>query len=100
MVSCLKKDNPSLFLIHCVVHRQHLVGNCLARFHKLYSSILEHVEKIDIELHGELKNIKYDLAYLSDIFKHLNINNTFCQGLLYHIYIIFWIYPYNYYSII
>ena len=54
-------------------------GNCLARFHKLYSSIFEHVETIDIELHGELKNIKYDLAYLSDIFEHFNINNTSFQ---------------------
>ena len=53
--------------------------NCLARFHKLYSSILEHVETIDVGLHGELKNIKYDLAYLSDIFEHLNINNTYFQ---------------------
>ena len=54
--------------------------NCLARFNKLYSSLnnsnVKHIETIDIELHGELKNIKYDLAYLSDIFEHLNINNT------------------------
>ena len=38
-------------------------GNCLARFHEFYTSILEHVETIDVELHGELKIIKYNLAY-------------------------------------
>ena len=57
-----------------------LKGNYLAKFHKLYSSIFEHVETIDVELHGELKNIKYDLAYLSDILERLNINSTSFQG--------------------
>ena len=30
VVSRLKKDNPSLFSIHCVVHRQHFVAKELS----------------------------------------------------------------------
>ena len=81
MFSKVCDDNYETYnhlLLHTEV-RWKSKGNCLVRFHELYS-ILEHVETIDVQLHGELENVKYDLTYLSDIFGYLNINNKSLQG--------------------
>ena len=86
MFSKLCDDNDETYnhlLLHTEV-RWKSKGNCLVRFHELYSSILEHVETINVKLHGEPKNIKYDLAYLSDIFDILiSIINLYKVIILY-----------------
>ena len=84
----LYDDNDETYnhlLLHTEV-RWMSKGNFLARFHELYSSILEHVE-----LHGELKNIKYDLAYLSniDLLDHLNIIINHYKVIILYLYNIF-----------
>ena len=47
VVSCLKKDNPSLFSIHCIVHRQHLVAKELSvKLNHSLNIIIRTVNKI------------------------------------------------------
>ena len=83
MFSKLCDDNNETYnhlLLHTEV-RWLSKGNFQARF---INCILQFWICLDnrcwVKLYGELNNIKYDLAYVSDIFEHFNINNTYLQG--------------------
>ncbi|KAJ8019024.1 Protein ZBED8 [Holothuria leucospilota] len=136
-IALLKNKVPSVFAIHCMVHRQHLVvkslsprlhtllqivikavnkikasaqndrlfrqlcqendeqfvrlllhtevrwlskGNCLTRFHAIFSTVVEFLSEVDTQLSEKVNAIKHDVAYLTDIFKMLNDVNKQLQG--------------------
>jgi len=48
-------------------------GKCLDRIYALYDSVVEFlVGGVDVELGNSLSKIRHDIAYLADIFRHLN----------------------------
>ena len=50
-----------------------LKGNCLKGFNIFYNSAVEFLQDLKSDLGNELKKIKHDVAYLSDIFEVYNI---------------------------
>ena len=55
-------------------------GNCLKRFYSLFDTVVEFFQDSNHGLCDDLKNIKDDIAYLSDIFNKLNEVNLQLQG--------------------
>lgn len=55
-------------------------GHCLGRFFVLFDRIVEFLQASNLDLSNGLKNTKHDVAYLTDIFSHLNITNKCLQG--------------------
>ncbi|KFD65047.1 hypothetical protein M514_22764 [Trichuris suis] len=70
-ISYLKKVVPNVLAIRCVIHRQHLVANCL---------ILEFFEKEDASLCANLKKFEGDIAYMADLYTKFNEMNLQLQG--------------------
>ena len=55
-------------------------GNCLIRFYSLFDTVVEIFQDSNHGLCDDLKNIKDDIAYLSDIFNKFNEVNLQLQG--------------------
>ena len=55
-------------------------GNCLKRFYSLFDTVVEFFQDSNHGLCDDLKNIKDDIAYLSDIFNKFNEVNLQLQG--------------------
>ncbi|KAK3766524.1 hypothetical protein RRG08_056455 [Elysia crispata] len=55
-------------------------GNCLKRFYSLFDTVVEFFQDSNTGLCDDLKNIKDDIAYLSDIFTKFNEVNLELQG--------------------
>ena len=67
-------------LLHCEV-RWLSKGNCLARFHELYDSIMEFLGDAEQAMILNNDRARAEVAYLTDIFGKLNILNRELQGL-------------------
>ena len=55
-------------------------GNCLRRFYSLLDTVVEFFQDFNSVLYDELRNIKHDTAYLSDVFTKFNEVNLQLQG--------------------
>ena len=55
-------------------------GNCLKRFYSLFDIVVEFFQDSNHGLCDDLRNIKDDIAYLSDIFNKFNEVNLQLQG--------------------
>ena len=55
-------------------------GTCLNRIFCLFSSVVEFLDTVDVSLAEKLNTIKYQVAYLADIFEKFNDLNLQLQG--------------------
>jgi hypothetical protein len=55
-------------------------GNCVRRFYELFDTVVEFLERKNSLLSEELKAIRHDVAYLSDLFAKFNKINVQLQG--------------------
>ena len=55
-------------------------GNCLKRCYDLFDTVVEFLQGVDSGLSDTLSGIRHDVAYLTDIFSHLNSANIQMQG--------------------
>ena len=97
----MKTASPGILVIHCIIHRQHLVAKHLsAELHEslqvfikavnkiktspsnddLFDTVVKFLQEVDANLSKKLSNRRVDLAYLSDIFDKLNELNLKLQG--------------------
>ena len=77
---CIDNDEEfERLLLHTEV-RWLSKGNCLKRFYSLFDTVVEFFQDSNTGLCDDLKNIKDDIAYLSDIFTKFNEVNLQLQG--------------------
>ena len=77
---CIDNDEEfDRLLLHTEV-RWLSKGNCLKRFYSLFDTVVEFFQESNTGLCDDLKNIKNDIAYLSDIFTKFNEVNLQLQG--------------------
>ena len=77
---CIDNDEEfERLLLHTEV-RWLSKGNCLKRFFSLFDKVVEFFQDSNTGLCDDLKNIKDDIAYLSDIFTKFNEVNLQLQG--------------------
>jgi len=55
-------------------------GNCMRRIYSLFDTVVEVIQDIDFMLSDELRNIKHDIAYLSDVFAKFDEINLQLKG--------------------
>ena len=76
---CIDNDEEfERLLLHTEV-RWLSKGNCLKRFYSLFDTVVEFFQESNTGLCDDLKNIKNDIAYLSDIFTKFNEVNLQLQ---------------------
>lgn len=75
---CIENDEEFIRLILHTEVRWLSKGNCLKRFYALFDTIVEFLDNENIC--NELKLLRNDVAYLSDIFEKINENLLKLQG--------------------
>jgi hypothetical protein len=77
---CVKNDEDfERLLLHTEV-RWPSKGNCVRRFYDLFDTVVEFFEDTNALLSDELKEIRHDTAYLSELFAKFNEMNLQLQG--------------------
>lgn len=77
---CVENDEDfERLLLHTEV-RWLSKGNCLRRFYNLFDTVVEFFEGTNGVLSNELKEIRHDIAYLSELFAKFNDMNLQLQG--------------------
>lgn len=77
---CVENDEDfDRLLLHTEV-RWLSKGNCVKRFYNLFDTVVEFFEDKNALLSGELKEIRHDIAYLSELFAKFNEVNLQLQG--------------------
>jgi hypothetical protein len=69
---CDEKDEHFERLLRHAEVRCLSKGNCIRRFYDLFDTVVEFLERKNSLLSEELKAIRHDVAYLSDLFAKFN----------------------------
>lgn len=77
---CVENDEDFKCLLFHTEVRWLSKGNCLSRFYDLFETVVEFFQDQDTCLSVELKEIKHDIAYLSELFSKFNDMNLQLQG--------------------
>lgn len=77
---CLENDEQFVHLLLHTEVRWLSRGNCLRRFYDLFDTVVQFFEDKNDVLSLELKEIRHDIAYLSDLFAKFNEINLQLQG--------------------
>jgi hypothetical protein len=70
---CIEKDEDFEHLLLHTEVRWLSKGKCVIRFYKLFDTVVKFFEEINATLSADLRVIKHDTAYLSDLFDKLYV---------------------------
>ena len=77
---CTETDDTfERLLLHAEV-RWLSMGNCLRRLYSLFDTVVEFFHNSNSVFCDELRNIKHDIAYSSDVFTKFNVVHLQLQG--------------------